>query len=350
MKLQQLKHLNARHDAKSFKDLPFGVLNQILAYLPKIDQVCLALTSKALWVYFELLLGTRNLELSRLFPDESQSRCSDTFYSTPRLELLYRIQNNRWKFCRMCWKLHAVSALDISRMLGSNGSLPYKPECMPFPGRVDICLCLKYHPELDIFRTVRYVLVLNGLPRRVLDGWTFTSPERWEGPRHRSHVLAFDGYEYSSLDISTTLYWKSDTNTLLVDSTYGFSDKRFLKKLLRDEERSARRLLAERGIRTSLFYQHDRTQEWLRRFFREAGITDLDLYDTRWTWTSPAVCNECRGCDERNTKKGSFKNIKNIKGKVLQEITETGETGKSMASKFWSNFRKFPNLKRKDVP
>lgn len=347
MKIQQLKHFNAKHDAKSFKDLPFKVLNQILAYLPRTDQVCLALTSKALWVYFESLLGTQNLELSRLFPDESQSRCSDTFYSTPRLELLYQIQNNRWKFCRMCWKLHRHSALGSSRISGSKGSHPYKPECIPFPGTIDLCLCLKYHPELDFLRTVRYVDVPNGLTREVLDGWTFTSPERWQGPRHRGYARAFDGIEYSSLDVSTTLYWKSDTNTLLVDSTYGFSDERFLKKLLRDEERSARRLLAERGTRTHLYYEHDRTQQWLRRFFHKAGITDLNLHDTHWTWTSPAVCTECRRCDERKTKKWSFKNIK---GKVRQEITEAGETGKILASKFRSKFGEFPNLKRKDVP
>lgn len=342
MSLRQLKLFNQTHDATSFKNLRFKILIQIVAHLQMIDQVCLALTCKALWVHFQTLLNSQNLDLSRLFPDESRSRCSDTFYSTPRVELLYRIQNKRWKFCRMCWKLHRCS-----RISGSKGSLPYKPECMPFPGTIDLCLCLKYHPELDFLRTVRYVDVPNGLPMTVLDRWTFTSPGRWEGPSHHSHARAFDGVEYLSLDVLTTLYWKSDTNTLLVDSTYGFSEPGFLKKLLRDEERSARRLLAERGIRISLFYEYDRTQQWLRQFFRDAGITDLNLDDAHWTWTSPAVCSECRRCDEGKGKKWS---LRNVKGKVRQEIGHAGETGKSLARKFRSTFGKLPNLKRKDVP
>lgn len=349
MSLRHLKRFNPKHDATSFNKLPFEVLNGIVAHLSKVDQVCLALTCKPLWICFQSNLEAQNLELSRFIPDESRSRCSGTFYSAPRVELLHQIQNKRWKLCRMCWKLHRISALGSSKILVSKGALPYKPSCMPFAGMIDICPCLKYEGELDFFRTVRYVEMPTGLPRSVLTSWiwTFISPERWEGPRHVSSVRAFNGYEYSSLYVSTVLYWESDTNTLLVESMYSFEEHGFLKRLLSDEERSTQRFLAERGIQPPPFYEHDNTQAWLEQFFREAGMNDLNLNDTYWTWTSPALCSECRSCDERGRKRWSFKDIKR---KVRRDLELTGKTGKSLASKLRSIFGEFSKLKRKDVP
>lgn len=343
MNLRRLRIFNPKHDATLFDKLPFEVLNGIVAHLPKVDQVCFALTCKSLWICFQSNLEAQNLSLSQFLPDESRSRCSGTFYSAPRVELLYRIQNRRWKLCRMCWKLHRHSALSSSKILGSKTSLPYKPGCMPFAGMIDLCPCLKCRGELDFFKTVRYVEIPNGLPRSVLTSWNwrFISPERWEGPSHRSRVRAFNGYEYSTLYVYTVLYWESDTNTLVVDSTYGFQEQGFLMRFLRDDERSARRFFVERGRRPPPVYEHNSTQEWLQRFFHEAGMTDLNLNDTYWTWTSPALCSECRSCDAKGRKWLWSKNIKRI---VKRDLRHGDETGKSRASKFWSKFGNFPKL------
>lgn len=345
MSFRRLKILKPKHDATSFDKLPFEVLNEIVSHLSKVDQVCLALACKPLWISFLSNLEAQNHNLSQLLPDESRSRCSGTLYSAPRVELLHRIQNRRWRFCRMCWKLHRHSALGSSKILGSKESLPYKLGCMPFAGIIDICPCLKHHGELDFFRTVRYVDMPNGLSRNVLTSWIwkFISPERWEGPSHRSHVRAFNGFEYSSLYVSTVLYWESDTNTLVVESTYGFQEQGFLMRFLRDERRSARRFFAERGRQPPPVYEHNSTQEWLQRFFHEAGMTDLDLNNTYWTWTSPALCIECRSCDERGKKGWWFKNIKRM---IQRDIGHGDETGKSLASKFRSKFGKFSKLGR----
>lgn len=337
MRLRRLKVFDVKHNATYLNNLPYDLLDEIIANLSRIDQVCLALTCKGLWIYFQSFLRAQKLELSQFFQCQSRTRYDNTFYSTPTTELLHRLQNRRWNFCRMCWKLHRYSSWGDSRISESKVLFPYRPNCMPFTGTINTCPCLKVNYELDFIRTVRYVEVPNGLSMRANRTWTSYIPERWEGPRHLSQARAFDGYCYSPLDVFTALYWESGNNILLVDSTYFFQEEGFLKKLLRDEERSARRLLAERGMKEPVLYDYDNTQGWLQQLFHEAGHTSLNLNETNWTWTSPALCRECHNCNNRKSKKWSFKTMNK---NVQRDTKHAGETGKSLASKFWSNFRK----------
>ncbi|KAL4872884.1 hypothetical protein BDV12DRAFT_161699 [Aspergillus spectabilis] len=114
-----------------FVSLPVDILLLITPLLPLSSQACLALTCKPLYSLFGDILKDERLSWPRLLATKSY----DTILgnpNSPRTRLLHQLQDERFRYCASCLKLHP------------GGVCVNKPPPLSFKREnvVDLCPCL----------------------------------------------------------------------------------------------------------------------------------------------------------------------------------------------------------------
>ncbi|RDW86114.1 uncharacterized protein DSM5745_02756 [Aspergillus mulundensis] len=151
----------------SLTTIPTESLKQILPYLSKVDQACLALTCKPLYMVlahvleselfrfprlYQLQLPAYEYELATLGLKNDQNTFGDV-----RCQLLHRLQDNRAKYCVKCMKLHSRGHFAEAAY---HGPIYYRPYCCSEAGVVDLCPCACMTMS-DRHRVVKYLKKLN---------------------------------------------------------------------------------------------------------------------------------------------------------------------------------------------
>ncbi|BCS28279.1 uncharacterized protein APUU_61327A [Aspergillus puulaauensis] len=120
-------------------ELPLDILVDIVPYLPLVSQVCLALICKPLYRLLRPVLDDEQLAWPRYLA--SPLTLSNEFGSElhlPRIDLLLKLEDARWLYCRTCLKLHPYNYFppDFARIP------PSRRDCRLYCGIVDLCSCL----------------------------------------------------------------------------------------------------------------------------------------------------------------------------------------------------------------
>jgi hypothetical protein len=124
--------------------LPEAILGKIFDALSSIDQVCFLLACKTFRDIFVSTGVTMRREFAFPRPGlHPQPGGIDPANATPtgvssRTTLLIRLEDNRWKFCIACLRLHPKCEFSWFE----RGKSPLERCCMPNAGIVDVCPCL----------------------------------------------------------------------------------------------------------------------------------------------------------------------------------------------------------------
>lgn len=139
------------------RSVPPELIERILGLLTTPDQICFGLSCRYIFACLERYLKTQGMKICELFPPEERVMLCPNAKEKPRIQLLLRLKNDRWKYCHDCSTLHP-SALCRVR--------PQKPccfkcyflkadfQCMPYAGKVDICPCtsITFRDKLHLIR------------------------------------------------------------------------------------------------------------------------------------------------------------------------------------------------------
>lgn len=98
--------------------IPQEILNVIFVQLSIPDQICFFLSFKYLCMLSVIPQITEH-QVSGLVPPEERLRLGPNAKKRPRNHLLLHLQNDRWRFCKNCWILHARLNLWGHLRLGS---------------------------------------------------------------------------------------------------------------------------------------------------------------------------------------------------------------------------------------
>jgi len=129
--------------------IPSEMVALILTFLSTPDQICFSLSCKYVLNCFRSSLKAQGMQLAQLLPPEEHSIICPNVGTKPRIHLLRRLENDRWKYCCECWTLHPQSTLKTHQepycfqcqtIHGQNCS--NHGICMAYAGEVDICPCL----------------------------------------------------------------------------------------------------------------------------------------------------------------------------------------------------------------
>lgn len=122
-------------------ELPTELLLQIISHLTEVPEACLALTCKSLFAISGPTLGSAFLRFQLDFPRIFHHYRDDESFDTARWKLLILLEDQRWRACPKCLKLHSRSAF-TSRELRRR---PTNRTCKlgSLAGIVDLCPCKK---------------------------------------------------------------------------------------------------------------------------------------------------------------------------------------------------------------
>ena len=164
--------------------LPVEILLQIGDFLPPVWQACLALSCRSLYAVYRPSLKDRDLRFPVSFQSPIHPRRRATYFDTQRWLLLELLEDDRWKLCSRCLKLHPVTdftdtAIECSpteRMckLGRDG------------GIVELCPCIKL-THRGILKLIEELL-LNPKRPRYVDEIDFS-----DNSTHLWHSCQIDG-------------------------------------------------------------------------------------------------------------------------------------------------------------
>lgn len=120
-------------------ELPLDILVDIIPYLPLVSQVCLALTCKPLYRLLRPVLDDEQLAWPRYLasPLTSSNEFGNQLH-LPRIDLLLKLEDARWLYCRACLKLHPYDYFPR----GFARIPPSRRGCRWHGGIVDLCACL----------------------------------------------------------------------------------------------------------------------------------------------------------------------------------------------------------------
>lgn len=253
------KRLNAQ-GGDTIKKVPAEMLDLILNLLSTADKICFALTCKSVYSHYLACLTAQNKQFSKLFPTEARpalfrNRDAETL---PRVQLVRRLQNKRWRYCDVCWKLHRPSAWRwplIKRQSRSGNWL-----CRQYAGRVEFCPCLTItFPDLHhLIETAKHARQ-HPAPYKYYNGLVRKSKDSYE---ILQHVCTFENHSAAHLRVTTSFLWNTERELLQVKNHYKFD--------LEIQTFSPKELQFT-GIKTPLRYSPRSIKKWLRHFFDEAG-------------------------------------------------------------------------------
>ena len=189
--------------------LPVELMLQISTQLPFICQVSLALSCKSSLKLLggrKAILGFRELHHPREVSSSRFPHRQDAF-STPRWELLLRLQDDCWRLCPGCLKLHPVSEFSGSELAKSAN----KRTCVfgTLTGLVHLCPCIKV--------TFRDKL---GLMRRLGSSPYIPKKDPWRPALETVNLVSHEcNYHYGTTHIRAELSSFLDSNGELVIRT-----------------------------------------------------------------------------------------------------------------------------------
>ncbi|PGH13417.1 hypothetical protein AJ79_03696 [Helicocarpus griseus UAMH5409] len=191
-----------------FTTLPTDLLLEIAAYLKPLPKLCLALTCKSL---LHKLDGSKTLRQSRKFRaliDDLNPCCCpapDTVLGTHRWRLLRRLEDERWKCCSGCLKLHPVE--EFAREELEKGADERKCVFGKGVGVVALCPCKTM--------TVRE-------KGRMIRELAATSAEAEKAEGHCWHECS---YTYDSAKVSVKITPRLELGELVLDFRYYIEGK-----------------------------------------------------------------------------------------------------------------------------
>ncbi|KAL4965182.1 uncharacterized protein BDV14DRAFT_200170 [Aspergillus stella-maris] len=150
--------------------LPECLLRDIFDLLPLIDQASLALSNKLFHFLFNKALNRREFRFPR-YHDYLEQGEQIYMLSSPRNELLLRLEDDRWAYCGgACLKLHPRDKFESPRQLEAPPGIRRCPENA---GIIDVCQCTSLTIR-DILWMARF-LDQGTLPQ----GWSTSRGENW---------------------------------------------------------------------------------------------------------------------------------------------------------------------------
>lgn len=280
--------------------IPAEILDLIYKHLPALEQIYFALTCKYIYTYFVSFLKKKDPDHAKhLIPRRKRLPIlhNAKLEAHPRIQLLRQLENERWKCCVVCMKLHSPLAFKPSKQYKKEShcykcSLLYGRDCMPYAGLVDICPCVS--------------MTFN--ERQLVVNTISSSSEPSIFPKDFKHDSAIKRYFhecqvtnhlYAQLSIETRLSLSSKSNSLYVRNTYTFEFSKGLSDAL------------------SGICPHKETSKWLRQFFTETGLNY-----SAWGGTAKPLATEphlikiitTRKLGHRNWNRRGWKNNRNDRG------------------------------------
>lgn len=239
--------------------LPQEIVNMIFALLSVPDQVCFSLCCKRLLAYLHSYLEAQETRLPQLLPRERRPVLCPNAKKRPRRQLLLQLQNNRWKYCSECWSLHPQFTW---RDLRSICRRRQKPSHKPSGGEIDICPCLTitFRDKMHLIETCRNAREPTRQNRsNVRDNPSF-------GKLHESlwHNCTFADHPFAKANVTTTLWTEESIGCLRVSNLYKF-------EILQGNPSQT----LPPSLKATLTRPHKGTENWLGRFFDEAGSSFL---------------------------------------------------------------------------
>lgn len=296
------------HQPKTSKlhngEIPAEILDLVYEKLPALEQIYFALTCKYLYIHFVSFLKAKDLDHAKhLIPREERLpiRHNAELEAQPRIQLLRQLENELWKLCVVCMKLHPHSAFKPSRQSKKENhcykcGLLHGRDCMPFAGLVDICPCFSV-----TFNERR--LVVNTIS-------SFTQDILPEDFKHTPSLGVSHNCQVTShLDVQVAI----KTDILMVECIQGDPKSKSLHVY------NTYSFEFSEGLPGALsgICPHKETNKWLRQFFIETG---LDY--SAWGGTANPLVTEphlikistSRNLGSRNWNKREWKNNRNDRG------------------------------------
>ncbi|RAK89331.1 hypothetical protein BO79DRAFT_146743, partial [Aspergillus costaricaensis CBS 115574] len=163
----------------SFSALPPRLVEKVFTFLSAPDQICFGLSCKYILCCLKSYLEEQKTQLYQFLPVEKRKDIFAKIEQQPRVQLLLRLESDRWRYCSDCQVLHPAftwrSLRDLkethtkqSKCCSACSFLKGSLRCMPYAGEVDICPCTKitFVDKLNLIRLCkkekRFVPVSNG--------------------------------------------------------------------------------------------------------------------------------------------------------------------------------------------
>ncbi|PWY86045.1 hypothetical protein BO70DRAFT_220121 [Aspergillus heteromorphus CBS 117.55] len=124
-------HATSQDRRSSLMDAPVDIVSMIFDLLPLPSQACLALSCKPLYGLFGYILEDEDLAWPTL--DTKHYKAPLVAPRPPRDELLLQLEDDRWRYCSGCLKLHPHGLFFPDRTSKC---------CMYEAGVIDLCSCL----------------------------------------------------------------------------------------------------------------------------------------------------------------------------------------------------------------
>lgn len=203
----------------------------------------------------------------------------------PRIQLLHRLEDKRWKYCSGCWNMHRHSAWRHPSGLSLRSSSDFpslrKPMCMPCAGKIDVCPCLTMTipDKLHLMATLELTKERDPSTRQHYFDGLFYHPVFGRMRRGLAHDCTLTSHPLANVSVSVTCFWDQYKNTLKIMTAYLFRAKKPFKMHETQVHSSHMPLVPSRmSLETPFMCPHKNCKRWLRRFFDEAGMTSFELH------------------------------------------------------------------------
>lgn len=260
------------------RTVPYELVRMILDLVSVQDRVCFALSCRYLFSCLNAYLKTQKLELRQLFPPEKRVPFCPNVKQRPRIQFLVRLENERWKFCPACWKLHLRSSRGHRdeyyrhrhHLFGLRVTTPY-------PSEVDLCPCLSisFRDKLELMETCNLVGDITHRGRKYYHNKTFYHPS---SGRYLHHDCTFTNHPFAKVQIGTELWYDEESRSLRIHNRYHFE--------------------TNQKAEGALAYPQTDLMDWLEKFFYDAGLWYLGCPGTGPSPTSFWIRGDLQPTDE----------------------------------------------------
>ncbi|OJJ67645.1 hypothetical protein ASPBRDRAFT_135403 [Aspergillus brasiliensis CBS 101740] len=244
--------------------MPPELVVMVLECLSTIDQICFGLSCKNIFACLEEYLKAQETKLHQLYPPEERVMLCPNAKGRPRIQLLIRLQNERWKYCHDCWTLHPHTLWqtlhDIWRPRKSCCFDCYILQgtfnCIPDAGKVDICPCISitFRDKLHLIRLCRDAQKYLLRPgTKCWDDDVLLHPSSRKLYGKLRHDCKFTGHPSIGVQIKTEFWLNEDGTRLWVINQYVFENS------------------PSTSLSTIPTCSYKDTGNWVRRVFRDGG-------------------------------------------------------------------------------
>lgn len=281
--------------------IPPEIIDYIFKFLSVLDQICLALSCKSMYTRFLCVLEVQKLRLSELLPPQGRPvmhRNIDDLQNWPRIQLLHRLQDRRWKYCSGCWNLHRHSAwrYPLGSLLRPRSNLPSprRPLCMPYAGKFEFCPCLTmtFPDMLHLIGTIKLAKAKDPSTRRYYSIGMFCHPISGRIRGMIRHVCTFRGHPLADVRVAVLCSWNETCGSLEIRRIYSFRKKKpFETHGTKGDSSSQLAMMSpSMPLKTPFMCPHKNSKRWLEQFFAEASTTFSGL-SRRFTASTDDPCD-----------------------------------------------------------